>query len=85
MKAKYSFGRQKESKVESVSGWWYVASLVAAGAIVAGGLYMLRRWTPSAHERGSSMDDLNRLLQEGSVTPDEYELLKRRLLAGHVA
>jgi hypothetical protein len=30
------------------------------------------------------MGDLNRLLQEGVISPDEYELLKRRILAGQV-
>lgn len=33
---------------------------------------------------GGEMADLNRLLQEGAISPEEYELLKRRILAGQV-
>jgi len=36
------------------------------------------------YPRGGEMSDLNRLLQEGVISPDEYELLKRRILAGQV-
>jgi hypothetical protein len=75
---------QKGIAMENLYGWWYLMALVAAGVGAAGCLYMLQRRTPSVPERGSNIDDLNRLLQDGSVTPEEYELLKRRLLAGHV-
>jgi hypothetical protein len=34
--------------------------------------------------RSGQMGDLNRLLQEGSITPEDYELMKRRILAGQV-
>ncbi|WP_326510172.1 SHOCT domain-containing protein [Noviherbaspirillum album] len=36
------------------------------------------------YPRGGEMADLNRLLQEGAISPEEYELLKRRILAGQV-
>lgn len=36
------------------------------------------------YPRGGEMGDLNRLLQEGVISPEEYELLKRRILAGQV-
>ena len=71
--------------MENLNGWWYLMALVAACVSAAGCLYMLQGRTHSVLERGTNIDDLNRLLQDGSVTPEEYELLKRRLLAGHVA
>lgn len=37
-----------------------------------------------SYPRGGEMADLNRLLQEGTISPEEYELLKRRILAGQV-
>jgi hypothetical protein len=36
------------------------------------------------YPRGGEMGDLNRLLQEGVISPEEYELLKRRILASQV-
>lgn len=76
---------QKEMAMENLNGWWYLMALVAAGVSAAGCLYMLQRRTASVPEPDSNLDDLNRLLQDGSVTPEEYELLKRRRLAGQVA
>lgn len=36
------------------------------------------------YPHGGEIGDLNRLLQEGAISPEEYELLKRRILAGQV-
>ena len=74
----------KGTKLESVDGWWYVAGLALAGVVVTG-LYRLGERSVAVHETGSHIEDLDHLLQDGAVTPEEYELLKRRMLAGHVA
>lgn len=37
-----------------------------------------------SYPHGSEMGDLNKLLQEGTISPEEYELIKRRILAGQV-
>lgn len=70
--------------MESIDGWWYVVTLALVGVLVTG-VYRLGEQTAAANEPGSNIDDLNHLLQDGAVTPKEYELLKRRILAGHVA
>lgn len=70
--------------MESIEGWWYVAALVLTGVVVTG-LYRLGERTVAEREPRGNLADLNHLLQDGVVTPEEYELLKRRILAGHVA
>lgn len=37
-----------------------------------------------SYPHGGEMGDLNKLLQEGTISPEEYELIKRRILAGQV-
>jgi hypothetical protein len=37
-----------------------------------------------SYSHGGEMADLNKLLQEGTISPEEYELIKRRILAGQV-
>jgi hypothetical protein len=60
---------------------------MAGGAAL---LWLKRRRTEKeragirGYPRSGEMGDLNRLLQEGVISPEEYELLKRRILAGQV-
>jgi hypothetical protein len=73
----------------SAIGW--ITGIVTV-ALVGGAarLWLSRRRTMGeragvrGYPHGGEMGDLNRLLQEGVISPDEYELLKRRILAGHV-
>ncbi|WP_151633386.1 hypothetical protein [Noviherbaspirillum aerium] len=69
---------------------WIAGAVTVAMVWGLAGLWLSRRRTMKARagERGypvgGEMADLNRLLQEGGVSPEEYELLKRRILAGQV-
>lgn len=69
----------------SVLGWVILAVVVFVGI---GTLAARRIGRASSVEelypRTGQMGDLNRLLQEGSITPEDYELMKRRIFAGRV-
>lgn len=73
----------------SAIGW--IAGVVTVAMVLRlAGLWFSRRRTMKertgerGYPGGGEMADLNRLLQEGVVSPEEYELLKRRILAGQV-
>lgn len=68
---------------------WITAVVAVAMMWRAARLWLIRRRTRKERDvrdypRGGEMADLNRLLQEGAISPEEYELLKRRILAGQV-
>lgn len=69
---------------------WIAAVFSIAIAFGAACLWLKRQQTMReragvrGYPRGGEMSDLNRLLQEGAISPEEYELLKRRILAGQV-
>lgn len=69
---------------------WIAAGFSIVISVWAVCLWLNRRLTLKKRNgyqgdsRGGEMGDLNRLLQEGAISPEEYELLKRRILAGQV-
>ncbi|WP_151638666.1 SHOCT domain-containing protein [Noviherbaspirillum aerium] len=73
------------SAIGYITGAFAIATLLIAVA-----LRVRKHRTRSEHDtargypHGGEMADLNRLLQEGTISSEEYELLKRRILAGQV-
>ncbi|MEC4723821.1 SHOCT domain-containing protein [Noviherbaspirillum sp. CPCC 100848] len=69
---------------------YIVASITMAAIVGSVALWVSRRRVREkgkgarSYPYGGEMDDLNKLLQEGAISPEEYELIKRRILAGQV-
>lgn len=69
----------------------YITAFVAMTAIVGSVALLVSRRRDKeegkgarGYPHGGEMGDLNKMLQEGSISPEEYELIKRRILAGQV-
>lgn len=69
----------------------YVTGAVVIATLFGAVAFWVRRRRSSeerngvrSYPHGGEMGDLNKLLKEGTISPEEYELIKRRILAGQV-
>ena len=72
--------------VGSVAFW--AAVLIAVTAVLAAGLFMLRRWfhqEPKTGETTWTLAELRRLRDSGELTIQQYEHLRSAMLARHAA